>query len=69
MKIAYEYKDVEPWASTALYRAAQLFEEKGDYRQALKLYRRVSSLKRGTKEGEVAAEKVKSLLQKLGREE
>jgi len=69
MKIAYDYKGVEPWASTALYRAAQLFEEKGDYRQALKLYRRVARLKRGTREGEVAAEKVKSLLQKLNREE
>ncbi len=68
LKIPYEI-DVEPWSSTALYRAAQLFEEKGDLKQALKLYRRVAKLKRGTKEGEVAAEKVKSLLQRLNREE
>ncbi len=68
MKIAYDFKGVEPWSSTALYRAAQLFEEKGDYRQALKLYRKVAKLKRGTKEGEVAAEKVKSLLKKLKEE-
>ncbi|RUM43674.1 MAG: hypothetical protein DSY35_03090, partial [Desulfurobacterium sp.] len=69
MKIAYEYPDVEPWASTSLYRAAQLFEEKGDLKQALKLYRKVAKLKRGTKEGEIAAERVKSLLQRIGKEE
>ena len=68
MKINYEYSDVEPWASTSLYRAAQLFEEKGDYKQALKLYQKVVKLKQGTKEGEVAAEKVKSLLQKMKKE-
>ncbi len=68
MKIAYDFKGVEPWSSTALYRAAQLFEEKGDYRQAFKLYRKVSKLKRGTKEGEIAAEKVKSLLKKIKEE-
>ncbi|WP_457679031.1 CDC27 family protein [Thermovibrio sp.] len=69
MKIAYDYKGVEPWASTALYKAAQLFESKGEYKQALKLYQKVAKLKKGTKEGEVAAEKVKSLLKKLGEEE
>ncbi|TCK06519.1 tetratricopeptide repeat protein [Phorcysia thermohydrogeniphila] len=69
MKIAYEYPDVEPWASTAIYRAAQLFEEKGDLKQALKLYQKVVKLKRGTKEGEIAAERVKSLLQRIGKEE
>ena len=69
MKIAYEYEGVEPWASTALYRAAGLFEEKGDYKQALKLYRKVAKIKRGTKEGEVAEEKVKFLLKKIGSEE
>ena len=69
MKIAYEYPEVEPWASTAIYRAAQLFEEKGDLKQALKLYRKVVKLKRGTKEGEIAAERVKSLLQRIGKEE
>ncbi len=69
MKINYEYSDVEPWASTSLYRAAGLFEKKGDYKQALKLYRKVVKLKQGTKEGEVAAEKVKSLLQKIKKEE
>jgi tetratricopeptide (TPR) repeat protein len=69
LKIAYDYPKFEPWASTALYRAAQLFEEKGDYRQALKLYRKVARLKRGTKEGEIAAKKVKSLLQRLNEEE
>jgi len=69
MKIAYEYPDVEPWASTSLYKAAQLFEEKGDFKQALKLYRKVVKLKRGTKEGEIAAEKVKSLLQRIRKEE
>jgi tetratricopeptide (TPR) repeat protein len=69
MKINYEYSDVEPWASTSLYRAAQLFEKKGDYKQALKLYQKVVKLKQGTKEGEVAAEKVKSLLQKMKKEE
>jgi tetratricopeptide (TPR) repeat protein len=69
MKIAYEYPDVEPWASTSLYRAAQLFEEKGDLRQALKLYQKVAKLKRGTKEGEIAAERVKSLLQRIKKEE
>ncbi|MEO2065876.1 MAG: tetratricopeptide repeat protein, partial [Desulfurobacteriaceae bacterium] len=68
MKIAYDFKGIEPWSSTALYRAAQLFEEKGNYRQALKLYRKVSKLKRGTKEGEIAAEKVKSLLKKIKEE-
>lgn len=68
LKIPYEL-NVEPWSSTALYRAAQLFEEKGNLEQALKLYRKVVKLKRGTKEGEVAAEKVKSLLQRLNREE
>ncbi len=68
LKIPYEIK-VEPWSSTALYRAAQLFEEKGDLKQALKLYRKVAKMKRGTKEGEVAAEKVKSLLQRLKKEE
>ena len=69
MKIAYEYPGVEPWASTAVYRAAGLFEKKGDLRQALKLYRKVVKMKAGTKEGEVAAEKVKSLLQRLQEEE
>ncbi len=69
MKIAYEYPGVEPWSSTAIYRAAQLFEKKGDLKQALKLYRKVVKLKAGTKEGEVAAEKVKSLLQRLKKEE
>ena len=68
LKIPYEIK-VEPWSSTALYRAAQLFEEKGDLKQAVKLYRKVAKMKRGTKEGEIAAEKVKSLLQRLNREE
>ncbi len=69
MKIAYEYKGTEPWASTALYRAAELFEEKGDYKQALKLYSKVAKIKKGTKEGEVAEEKVKFLLKKIGSEE
>ncbi|WP_456436262.1 tetratricopeptide repeat protein [Thermovibrio ammonificans] len=69
LKIAYDYSKYEPWASTALYRAAQLFEQKGDYRQALKLYEKVAKLKRGTKEGEIAAKKVKSLLQRLNEEE
>ncbi|ADY73328.1 Tetratricopeptide TPR_1 repeat-containing protein [Desulfurobacterium thermolithotrophum DSM 11699] len=69
MKISYEYGDIEPWASTSLYRAAQLFEQKGDYEQALKLYQKVIKLKAGTKEGEIAAERVKSLLQKLKKEE
>ncbi len=68
LKIPYEI-GVEPWSSTALYRAAQLFEEKGDIKQAIKLYRRVAKMKGGTKEGEIAAEKVKSLLQRLNREE
>ncbi len=68
LKIPYEI-GIEPWSSTALYRAAQLFEEKGDLKQALKLYRKVAKMKRGTKEGEVAAEKVKSLLQRLKKEE
>jgi tetratricopeptide (TPR) repeat protein len=64
MKVAYEVK-VEPWSSTSLYRAAQLLERKGQYRQAIKLYRKVAEMKKGTKEGEVAEEKVKSLLRKL----
>ncbi len=68
LKIPYEI-GVEPWSSTALYRAAQLFEEKGDIKQAIKLYRKVAKMKGGTKEGEIAAEKVKSLLQRLNREE
>ncbi len=68
LKIAYDFKGLEPWSSTALYKAAQLFEEKGEYRQALKLYQKVAKLKRGTKEGEVAAEKVKSLLKKVKEE-
>ncbi len=69
MKIAYEYPGIEPWSSTAIYRAARLFEKKGDLKQALKLYRKVVKLKAGTKEGEVAAERVKSLLQRLKKEE
>lgn len=69
LKVAYEFPGEEPWASTALYRAAGLFEEKGDLHQALKLYKRVARVKRGTKEGEAAAKKVKSLLQRLNKEE
>ena len=68
MKIAYELK-VEPWSSTSLYRAAQLLEKKGDYRQALKLYEKVAQIKRGTKEGEIARERVKSLLKRVKEEE
>jgi Flp pilus assembly protein TadD len=68
MKIAYEIK-VEPWSSTALYRAAQLLEKKGDYRQAARLYKRVSEMKKGTKEGEEAEERLKSLLKRLKKEE
>jgi len=68
MKIAYEMK-VEPWSSTALYRAAQLLEKKGDYEQAVRLYGKVSKMKRGTKEGKEAEERLKSLLKRLKKEE
>ncbi|RUM91403.1 MAG: hypothetical protein DSZ26_01010 [Thermovibrio sp.] len=68
MKIAYEIK-VEPWSSTALYRAAQLLEKKGDYRQAARLYKKVSEMKKGTKEGKEAEERLKSLLKRLKKEE
>ena len=68
MKVAYELK-VEPWSSTSLYKAAQLLEEKGQYQQAVKLYKKVAEMKKGTKQGEAAEERVKSLLQRLKKEE
>ena len=69
MKIAYRFSGVEPWSSTAIYRTAEILERQGKLKQAVKLYQRVAKLKKGTKEGEAAQERVKSLLQRLGKEE
>ncbi len=65
LKISYDYPNVEPWSSTATYRAAQILEQQGKLRQALKLYEKAAKMKSGTEEGEIAREKVKSLLQRL----
>jgi len=65
LKISYDYPNVEPWSSTATYRAAQILEQQGKLSQALKLYEKAAKMKKGTEEGEIAREKVKSLLQRL----
>jgi len=66
LKIYYQFSDVEPWASTSIYRAAGILERKGDLSQALKLYMKVVKLKGNTEEGLKAADKVRELKSKIG---
>ena len=67
LKISYDFSNVEPWSSTATYRAAEILEKEGKLEQALKLYEKAAKMKKGTEEGEMAREKVKSLMQRLQR--
>ncbi|OMH41015.1 tetratricopeptide repeat protein [Desulfurobacterium indicum] len=64
LKIYYEI-GVEPWTSTALYRAANLLEEKGSYQQALKLLKKVVKIKGQSPEGIRAFEKIKEIENKM----
>ncbi len=66
LRIYYEYSGVEPWASTSMYRAAEILERKGDLKQALKLYEKVVKLKGNTDQGLKAKEKVQDLQRKIG---
>jgi len=47
--VADQYSDQGMWMTTALYEAAGICTEKGDYDRALELYRRVLNLSRGDK--------------------
>ena len=66
LSVWYEEK-VNPWAITSLYRAGEVLEELGKLEDALKVFQKVASLKKGTKEGKIAEERVKSLIKRLGR--
>jgi tetratricopeptide (TPR) repeat protein len=66
LKIYYEFNNVEPWASTSIYRAAEILEKKGDLNQALKLYRKVVEIKGNTDEGLKAKKKVRDLEKMIG---
>ncbi|WP_456427074.1 tetratricopeptide repeat protein [Desulfurobacterium sp.] len=64
LKIYYEV-GVEPWTSTALYRAASILEDRGSYQQALKLLKKVVKIKGQSPEGIKALEKIKEIEKKM----
>ncbi len=64
LKIHYEL-GIEPWTSTALYKAALILDRKGKYEQALKLLKKVAKIKGNSPEGARAVEKMKEIEKKL----
>lgn len=64
-QVASQYPDARKWSLTALFRAGEIYEQRQQYAEAIKMYQRVATVDPEHPRGRYAAERAQRLKQKL----
>lgn len=60
-QVASQYPNVQKWALTALFRAGEIYEQRQQYAEAIKMYQRVAAADPDNPRGRYAAQRVRRL--------
>ncbi len=64
LKVTYLHAENAMWAITARFEAGKIYEKKGQWQEAIKLYRKIAEKQQGSKQGEYAEKKLEELKEK-----
>jgi len=64
-QVASQYADVQKWALTALFRSGEIYEQRHQYAEAIKMYQRVAAANPDDPRGRYAAQRAQRLKTKM----